>query len=144
MQELCLLQALSPVGRCKTFEVTADGYGRGEGFVTAMLQLVDTSSSMLGVIRVSSWHQLALARARSLQLLYGRQYSAHRRQPATGTWPEAHHMIQFSTDPLAGIPLQHHAMPCRQALLREVQSYCTAILTTSRSKQTGSHGYGGR
>ena len=34
---VCLLQALSPVGRCKTFEASGDGYGRGEGFTVALL-----------------------------------------------------------------------------------------------------------
>jgi acyl transferase domain-containing protein/surfactin synthase thioesterase subunit/acyl carrier protein/NAD(P)-dependent dehydrogenase (short-subunit alcohol dehydrogenase family) len=34
---ICQLQALSPVGRCKTFDVSADGYGRGEGFVLFVL-----------------------------------------------------------------------------------------------------------
>ena len=33
-----LLQALSPVGRCKSFEASADGYGRGEGFNAIVMQ----------------------------------------------------------------------------------------------------------
>ena len=32
------MQALSPVGRCKSFDATGDGYGRGEGFAAAVLQ----------------------------------------------------------------------------------------------------------
>lgn len=35
---ICLLQALSPLGRCKTFDDGADGYGRGEGFTIAYLR----------------------------------------------------------------------------------------------------------
>ncbi|GAB4814935.1 hypothetical protein N2152v2_001981 [Parachlorella kessleri] len=31
-------KALSPVGRCKTFDSTGDGYGRGEGFIVAVLK----------------------------------------------------------------------------------------------------------
>lgn len=32
------MQALSPVGRCQSFEATADGYGRGEGIATLLLR----------------------------------------------------------------------------------------------------------
>ena len=31
-------QALSPVGRCKTFDALGDGYGRGEGCAVAVLK----------------------------------------------------------------------------------------------------------
>jgi len=29
---------LSPVGRCKSFDASGDGYGRGEGFTIALLR----------------------------------------------------------------------------------------------------------
>ncbi len=35
---ICLLQALSPVGRCKTFDASGDGYARGEGFTVAYMR----------------------------------------------------------------------------------------------------------
>ena len=41
---ICLLQALSPVGRCKTFDASGDGYGRGEAFTVAHLQCVPIST----------------------------------------------------------------------------------------------------
>lgn len=34
---VCQLQALSPVGRCKSFDSSGDGYGRGEGFAATVL-----------------------------------------------------------------------------------------------------------
>ena len=38
MSGISQLQALSPVGRCKTFDSSGDGYGRGEGCAVAVLQ----------------------------------------------------------------------------------------------------------
>ena len=34
---MLLLQALSPVGRCQSFDAAADGYGRGEGFSAVVM-----------------------------------------------------------------------------------------------------------
>ena len=39
---MCHLQALSQVGRCRTFDAAGDGYGRGEGFVVAVLHPLDS------------------------------------------------------------------------------------------------------
>ena len=41
---ICLLQALSPVGRCQTFDAAGDGYGRGEAFTVAYLRSAAPSS----------------------------------------------------------------------------------------------------
>lgn len=55
---LCRAQALAGDGRCKTFDATADGYGRGEGCGVVVLrrlsQALADGDRVLGVIRGSA------------------------------------------------------------------------------------------
>lgn len=51
-------QALSPVGRCQTFEAAADGYGRGEGFSAVVMRQAGTASeSPVAIVRGSAVNQ---------------------------------------------------------------------------------------
>ena len=52
-----MLQSLSPVGRCKTFDASGDGYGRAEGVATAVLTLPRTGVTPLVVVRGSAVNQ---------------------------------------------------------------------------------------
>ena len=58
---ICQLQALSPVGRCKSFDATGDGYGRGEGFVAVVMQRhapgAAASAGLCGVVLCSAVNQ---------------------------------------------------------------------------------------
>lgn len=52
-----LLQALSPSGRCKSFDASGDGYGRGEGFITALLAQTQVGPPAMAVVRGSAVNQ---------------------------------------------------------------------------------------
>ena len=55
---ICQLQALSPVGRCKTFDASADGYGRGEGVAVVLLQPTDQAAGSLAILLGSAVNQV--------------------------------------------------------------------------------------
>ncbi len=51
-------QALSPVGRCKTFDASGDGYGRGEGCAVAVLQQAASGElPALAVLKATATNQ---------------------------------------------------------------------------------------
>lgn len=58
---ICLLQALSPVGRCKALDSTADGYGRCEAITLAMVHPIErvaaSNSSTLAIMCGSAVNQ---------------------------------------------------------------------------------------
>ena len=55
---ICQLQALSPDGRCKTFDATADGYGRSEGVAVIVLQPASAATPAAAIILGSAVNQV--------------------------------------------------------------------------------------
>jgi acyl transferase domain-containing protein len=65
------VQALSPVGRCKSLDSSADGYGRGEGFVAGIMQRHNPNSQHSIVARVVACAVNQAGRSSSLTAPHG-------------------------------------------------------------------------
>ena len=66
-------QALSTVGRCRSFDASGDGYGRGEGFAVAVLCPTDSAApyTPMGVLCGSAVNQVGLQLPVSLPVFFG-------------------------------------------------------------------------
>lgn len=51
------LQSLSEVGRCKTFDASADGYGRAEGAAAAVLAPLSAGTAAFALLAGSAVNQ---------------------------------------------------------------------------------------
>lgn len=52
--KISALGALSPVGRCQALDAGADGYGRGEGVATVLLEPQDAAESVAAIVASTS------------------------------------------------------------------------------------------
>jgi len=112
---LCRLQALSPDGRCKTFDAAADGYVRGEGAGVVVLKrlshAVADGDRILAVIRGSAVNQdgrssgLTVPNGPAQQSVILDALSQAGIEPADVSYVEAH-----GTGTSLGDPIEMHAL----------------------------------
>ena len=59
MAALCQMQALSPAGRCRTFDADAEGYGRGDGVIVMIVSnnMIEAESDPISVLRSTAVNQ---------------------------------------------------------------------------------------
>lgn len=126
---LTRIQALSPDGRCKTFDTAADGYGRGEGCALIVLKplasAIENGDAILGVIRSSAINQdgksngLTAPNGLAQQRLLGKAIQMAGIAPEDVDYVEAHGTGTSLGDPLELEALQqaYHTTNRQQALL---------------------------
>jgi acyl transferase domain-containing protein/nucleoside-diphosphate-sugar epimerase/acyl carrier protein len=107
---MCRLHALSPDGRCKTFDASADGYARGEGCgVVALKRLSDAQAAgdpILAVIRGSAVNHdgpsggLTVPNGVAQQAVIRKALSSARVEPGQVGYIEAHGTGTSLGDPI--------------------------------------------
>jgi acyl transferase domain-containing protein/acyl carrier protein len=112
---LCRARALSPDGRCKAFDASADGYGRGEGCGMIVLKrlsdAVAAGDRILALIRGSAVNHnghgsgLTVPNGRAQQALLRQAWAAAQVMPAQLDYVEAH-----GTGTSLGDPIEVHSL----------------------------------
>jgi len=135
----CRARMVSPGGRCKTFDASADGYVRGEGCgVVVLKRLSDAVADrdpILALIRGSAVNQdgpssgLTVPNGRAQEALIRRALAVAKLEPADVSYVEAH-----GTGTSLGDPIEIHALGA--ALCRE-RSRDDALLVGSVKTNIG-------
>ncbi|MFV3130822.1 type I polyketide synthase [Niveispirillum sp. KHB5.9] len=124
---LCGLRALAPDGRSKTFDASADGYGRGEGAGFVVLKRLDDALAagdrVLAVIRGSAVNHdgassgLTVPNGEAQQAVIRAALAQARVEPAAVTYVETHGTGTSLGDPIEVAALGAVYGPGRERLL---------------------------
>ena len=109
------LQALSPDGRCKAFDASADGYGRGEGCgVVILKRLADAQRDgdrIWAVVRGSAVNQDGRSSGLTVPSGVAQERLLRRAQKDAGVAPEAISYVEaHGTGTILGDPIEAHAL----------------------------------